>query len=100
MKIAIDYDKNYDISPRYFDRIAYRFQKAGHEVGILTARHKDEGCEVDFEPDFIEFLDIGDMSYENRALIKTETMKKLKIDILFDDRADLFPKEVVVLKLV
>jgi hypothetical protein len=99
MKIAIDYDKNYEVRPRFFDRIAFRFQKAGHQVGVVTARHEEEGCPVDFKPDFVEFLDIGELNYTDRATIKTEMMGKLGIDILLDDRADLFPKDVVVLNL-
>lgn len=100
MKVAFDYDKNYEYNPLLFDKIAVRFQEAGHQVGMLTARHEKEGCPVSFKPDFIYFLDIGNDDYQTRALKKSELMDKENINILFDDRDYLFSKEKVVLKII
>lgn len=97
MKIAFDLDKNYEVNPPLFDYIASRFQLAGHTVGILTARHEDEGHGVTFCPDFIHFLDCGEKEYRERALIKRQKMLDERIDILFDDRQLYFPDDVVVL---
>jgi hypothetical protein len=100
MRIAFDYDKNYEFYPVLFDYIACRFQSAGHEVGFLTARHKSEGLSVNFKPDFVFFLDIGDDDYRTRANKKSRKMKEEKIDFIFDDRADLFPQEIVSLNIL
>ena len=75
MRIAIDLDKNYELNKKVFNHIAERFQNAGHEVGILTARAKSEGCQTDFKPDFIYFLDIGELDYITRAGLKAQKMK-------------------------
>lgn len=100
MNVAFDLDKNYELDRTLFNRIAKRFQDAGHHVGILTARAAGEGCDVDFRPDFIIFLDCGDLSYDKRAELKAATMKEKKIDIIFDDRADYFPRSAVALNIV
>ena len=100
MKIAIDLDKNYEFRPVVFDHIAKRFQDAGHKVGIITGRHEKEGSRVNFTPDFVIFLDSGDYSYELRARMKSEKMLMEEIDLIFDDRAEYFPKSIVALKIV
>ena len=100
MKIAIDLDKNYLKNPEMFDRIARRFQEAGHQAGVLTARAASEGCNVGFTPDFVFFLNEGDLSYPERAESKAAKMREEGIDIIFDDRASLFPKDVVALEIV
>ena len=100
MKIAFDLDKTYFAHPKLFDDIAFKFQSAEHQVGILTGRHEKEGAEVGFQPDFVIFMDCGDLSYIDRAYLKADRMRRERIDILFDDRANLFPREVVVLKIV
>lgn len=100
MRIAIDLDKTYEASPHFFDGIASRFKQAGHEVGILTVRHLNEGCHVTFEPDFVIFLDKGELSYAERGKHKALSMKQHQIDILFDDRANYIPSEVIALKII
>lgn len=100
MKVAIDYDKTYDANPTLFNHIATRFQTAGHQVGILTARHPDEGCPVSFVPDFIAYLDCGDKSYQERALMKANYMEENQIAVIFDDRANLFPSDKVALHII
>lgn len=100
MKIAFDIDKTYEADPERFNRIAARFQVAGHQVGLLTGRNKAEGAIVSFTPDFCIFLDTGDLSYAARATLKAQTMKENGIDIIFDDRADYFPSQVVALHIL
>ena len=100
MRIAFDYDKNYEYAPEFFDYLAHRFQAAGHSVGFLTARHESEGLPVNFKPDFVFFLDIGNDDYVTRARKKSEKMGKERIDFIFDDRAELFPKEIVSLNIL
>lgn len=100
MIIAIDYDKTYDANPKLFERIAERFQAAGHQVGILTARHENEGAPTDFPADFTTFLDCGDLPYDARAITKSAYMVAHNIDMIFDDRADLFPSHIVAINIL
>ncbi len=101
MKIAFDYDKTYQGNEAVFNDIATRFQRAGHTVGILTARHQDkESVATTFHPDFIYYLDCGKETYTIRAKRKAETMRQKKIDLLFDDKHNYFPSDVVVLNIV
>lgn len=99
MKIAFDLDKTYEVNPGMFNHIAARFQVAGHEVGILSGRKVSEGMSLSFTPDFCIFLDLGEHTYAERAKLKAGAMKRNRIDILFDDRADYFTSDVVVLKI-
>jgi hypothetical protein len=100
MKIAIDLDKTYEADPHFFDGLASRFHNAGHKVGILSARAESEGAQIHFLADFVIFLDIGEMSYADRGVIKATAMKEHGIDLLFDDRANYIPESVVALKIV
>lgn len=99
MKVALDLDKTYLADP-VFNHIAERFQKAGHQVGILTSRNEKEGAPVHFTPDFLYFLNCGDLPYAERALLKTEKMRQEGIDIIFDDHAAFFPESVVALHIL
>lgn len=100
MKIAFDLDKTYYVNPSLFNHIADKFQSAGHEVGILTSRNESEGAEVEFSPDFVVFLDSGELPYPNRADLKANYMIDHHINIIFDDMADLFPEGIVALRIV
>ncbi len=97
---AIDIDKNYLANPGLFDRIAFRFQRAGYQAGVLTARRSSQAFDLGFRPDFVFCLDIGHLGYEARSRLKAEKMKEEGIAIIFDDRADYFPPEIVALDIV
>ncbi len=40
MKIALDYDRTYTLDPKFWNGIVHDADMSGHDVRIVTARHK------------------------------------------------------------
>lgn len=94
LKISIDIDGTYTEYPDTFDALAVMLQMSGHEVGILTARDKEENyLEVGFEPDFEYYLGLKDdeFSEPEKCMEKTVKIQEEEIDLHFDDEYELFP---------
>lgn len=53
MLIALDYDKTYNADKDFFDSFIELAEHAGHEVVIVTVRHR----ELDWHPDFARLQD-------------------------------------------
>lgn len=80
MRIALDFDKTYNIAPDFWDTFINMSQESGHEVILATYRHK----EYDWDP-LLDDLDIPMYFTDGKAKKPFLEELGITVDIWIDD---------------
>ncbi len=101
MKISIDIDDTYTKDPECFERLIVLLKNAGHRVGALTGRTPDTipGDNWDFKIGGYDLEKWPHGTDEERSIGKGHLMRDNQINIHFDNQADWFDDDLIVVKI-